>query len=315
MLYYIARRLLAFIPTMFIAVTMVFLFTRLVPGDPAGILAGHQLATEETILRIHRELGLDQPIWVQYWIWLTNVLRGDFGYSIFLGQPVADVVLARLPVTLSMTILSMFFALLIAIPLGVLAASRRNSLVDTTTTIISVLGMSFPPFWLGFMLILLFSITLGWLPTSGYRPMSAGIDQWLRHLILPSLALCLSEIALLARTTRASMLEVLSKEYVTTARAKGLGRTRVIYGHALQNAMIPVVTVAGLSFAIVLGGSVIIENVFALPGVGRLVVDAALRRDYPVIQGAVVYLVLISLMVNLLIDLSYSLINPKITYS
>ena len=311
---YIVRRLLAFIPTMFFVVTLVFILTRLIPGDPAGIIAGHQLATEERIQKIRSELGLDKPIAVQYSIWLSRAVRGDFGTSIFFNQPVNEVVLSRLPVTMSLAFLSLALAIALSVPLGILAATRRNSTADAATMVFSVLGISFPPFWLGFILILLFSVTLRWLPTSGYRPWSMGIDQWFRYLILPSVSLCLSQIALLTRTTRASMLEVLSKEYITTARAKGLGGLRVIYGHALQNAMISVVTVAGLAFAVILGGSIIIESVFALPGVGRLVVNAALRRDYPVIQGSVTYLVAISLLVNLLVDLSYAVINPRITY-
>ena len=311
---YIVRRLLAFIPTMFFVVTLVFILTRLIPGDPAGIIAGHQLATEERIQKIRSELGLDKPIAVQYSIWLSRAVRGDFGTSIFFNQPVNEVVLSRLPVTMSLAFLSLALAIALSVPLGILAATRRNSTADAATMVFSVLGISFPPFWLGFILILLFSVTLRWLPTSGYRPWSMGIDQWFRYLILPSVSLCLSQIALLTRTTRASMLEVLSKEYITTARAKGLGGLRVIYGHALQNAMISVVAVAGLAFAVILGGSIIIESVFALPGVGRLVVNAALRRDYPVIQGSVTYLVGISLLVNLLVDLSYAVINPRITY-
>lgn len=311
---YIVRRLLAFIPTMFFVVTLVFILTRLIPGDPAGIIAGHQLATEERIQKIRSQLGLDKPIAVQYSIWLSRAVRGDFGTSIFFNQPVNEVVLSRLPVTMSLAFLSLALAIALSVPLGILAATRRNSTADAATMVFSVLGISFPPFWLGFILILLFSVTLRWLPTSGYRPWSMGIDQWFRYLILPSVSLCLSQIALLTRTTRASMLEVLSKEYITTARAKGLGGLRVIYGHALQNAMISVVTVAGLAFAVILGGSIIIESVFALPGVGRLVVNAALRRDYPVIQGSVTYLVGISLLVNLLVDLSYAVINPRITY-
>ena len=311
---YIVRRLLAFIPTMFFVVTLVFILTRLIPGDPAGIIAGHQLATEERIQKIRSELGLDKPIAVQYSIWLSRAVRGDFGTSIFFNQPVNEVVLSRLPVTMSLAFLSLALAIALSVPLGILAATRRNSTADAAAMVFSVLGISFPPFWLGFILILLFSVTLRWLPTSGYRPWSMGIDQWFRYLILPSVSLCLSQIALLTRTTRASMLEVLSKEYITTARAKGLGGLRIIYGHALQNAMISVVTVAGLAFAVILGGSIIIESVFALPGVGRLVVNAALRRDYPVIQGSVTYLVGISLLVNLLVDLSYAVINPRITY-
>lgn len=311
---YIARRLLAFIPTIFIVVSFVFILTRLIPGDPAGILAGHQLATDEKIEEIRRNLGLDKPIPVQYWIWLSNAVKGDFGSSIFFKRPVTEVVLERLPVTLSLAILAMILTLAISLPLGTLAAVKRNTPADAGAMVFSVLGISFPPFWLGFLLILLFSVTLRWLPTSGYRSIDFGILTWLRYMVLPSLSLCLAQIALMTRTTRASMLEVLGKEYITTARSKGLGRQQVIYKHAFRNAMITITTVAGLSFAVILGGSIIIEAVFALPGVGRLVVSAALRRDYPVIQGSVFYLIGLALLVNLLVDISYAIINPRISY-
>ena len=311
---YIVRRVVAFIPTMFFVVTVVFFLTHLVPGDPAAVFVGHQLATEEKLAEIRKELGLDKPILVQYTSWLSRVVKGDFGTSIFLNRSVSEVVFETLPVTINLSILSMALTLIVSIPMGIIAAMKRNTSADAGIILFSVAGISLPHFWLGFLFILLFAVTLNWLPTSGYRPLSMGFVLWIRHMILPVLSLSLGLIALMTRMTRTSMLEILGKEYIMTARAKGLGRWQVIYKHALRNAMIQIITVAGLSFAIILGGSIIIETVFALPGVGRLIVTAAVRRDYPVIQGAVFYLTGITLFVNLIVDVSYSLINPKITY-
>lgn len=299
---------------MFFVVTLVFILTRLVPGDPAWVLAGHQLATEEKVAEIRKDLGLDKPILAQYTIWLSRILRGDFGTSIFFNRPVADVIFERFPVTINLAVLSMLLTLAISLPLGTIAAIKRNTSADAATMVFSVLGISLPPFWLGFLFILLFSVTLRWLPTSGYRSLTIGFIPWLRYLLLPVLSLSLAQIALMTRTTRTSMLEVLGKEYITAARSKGLSMRQVIYKHAFRNAMVTIVTVAGLSFAVILGGSIIIETVFALPGVGNLTVSAAVRRDYPVIEGVVFYLVGIALLVNLIVDISYALINPRITY-
>lgn len=314
MLAYVLRRVIAFIPTVFIAVTLIFIFTRLVPGNPVWALLGHQAVDVERIEEVTRELGLDRPVLIQYLTWLPQALSGNFGSSIFYNRPVVEVIADRFPVTLALAGLSLLLTLLIGLPLGILAAIRRNSSIDYFSVVLATFGMSLPSFWLGFLLIILFSVTLHWFPSSGYRDLSFGFMPWLSRMILPVLALSAAQIALLVRMTRSSMLEILGQEYIVTAQAKGLKRRTVIYKHALRNAFISIITVIGLIFALSLGGSVIIENVFAIPGVGQLITTAAIRRDYPIIEGTMVYLTLISLAVNLLVDLSYSLINPRVTY-
>lgn len=314
MLLYVIRRVLAFVPTLFIAVTVIFIFTRLVPGNPVWALVGHQSVDEARIAELTRELGLDRPILVQYAVWLPRALRGEFGESIFFNRPVARILAERFPVTLSLAGLALLVTLAVGLPLGVLAAVYRNSFLDTASMALSTLGMSLPAFWLGFLLMLFFSVNLQWFPSSGYRDLSFGFTPWIERLVLPVLALSAAQIALLVRMTRSSMLEVLGRDYVVTARAKGLRSKTVLFKHALRNALIPVVTVIGLTFALSLGGTVLIENVFAIPGLGQLITMAAIRRDYPLIEGAMVYLTLVSLVVNLLVDLSYSLINPRVSY-
>jgi peptide/nickel transport system permease protein len=311
---YVVRRVVAFIPTLFIAVTVIFIFTRLVPGNPVWALIGHQSVDERRVIEMTRELGLDRPVLVQYAVWLPRALRGEFGTSIFYNRPVAAILAERFPVTLSLAGLALFVTLAVGLPLGIMAAVYRNSFLDTISMAFSTLGMSLPAFWLGFILVLVFSVNLQWVPSSGYRDLSFGFTPWIQRLILPVLALSAAQIALLVRMTRSSLLEVLGRDYVVTARAKGLRGMTVLLKHALRNAMIPVVTVVGLTFALSLGGSVLIENVFAIPGLGQLITTAAIRRDYPVIEGAMVYLTLVSLVVNLLVDVSYSLINPRVTY-
>ena len=311
---YLVRRILAFIPTLLISVTLIFVLTRLVPGNPVWALVGHQSVSEEKIAEVSRELGLDRPVIVQYLAWLPKALSGDFGSSIFFNRPVIAIIAERFPVTLTLAGLSMLLTLVIAIPLGILAATRQNSALDQATSVFGTLGVSLPSFWLGFLLIILFAVTLRLVPSSGYRPLSMGFLPWISRLILPVATLALSQIALLVRTTRSSMLEVLELEYVTAARAKGLSETKVILKHALRNAFISIMTVIGLTFALSLGGSVIIENVFAIPGLGQLITTAAVRRDYPVIEGGMMYLTVVSLVVNLLVDISYTLINPRVIY-
>jgi peptide/nickel transport system permease protein len=311
---YIARRVLAFIPTFIIMVTVVFILTRLMPGDPAGMIAGLQIATEDKIKEIHTELGLDKSIVEQYGQWVVKAVQGNFGNSFFYNQPVMQIVLERTPVTLSLALLSNLLTLCIAIPAGIMAASKRNTPFDAGVMVISVFGVSLPEFWLGFIFILVFAVVFRWLPSAGYKALSSGFWPWLSHLILPTVALSLAQMALITRQTRTAMLEVLRKDYITTARAKGLGSVQVLYKHGIRNAMMTIVTVAGLNFSIILGGSVVIETVFALPGVGRLIVDAAVKRDYPLIQGAVLYLIAIAMVINLLVDISYAFINPKVAY-
>jgi len=311
---YVVKRVMAFIPTVFIVVTVIFFLTRVVPGDPAWVLVGHQLATEEKVAEVRRELGLDKPILTQYLIWLPRVIQGDFGSSIFFKQPVIQVISERFPVTLSLAGLSLLVTIVVGVPLGIISARKHNTKVDHFSTIFSVLGISMPSFWLGFLLVMVFSVNFGWFPTSGYRPLSLGFVPWISHLVLPVISLSMSEMALLTRMTRSSMLEVLGKEYIVTARAKGLSEGMVVYKHAFKNALVTIVTVVGLIFALSLGGSVLIENVFAIPGLGRLMVSAAIRRDYPIVEGGMIYFTGIALFVNLLVDISYTLINPKLTY-
>ncbi|MCZ6775006.1 MAG: ABC transporter permease [Ignavibacteria bacterium] len=311
---YVVKRVMAFIPTVFIVVTVIFFLTRVVPGDPAWVLVGHQLATEEKVAEVRRELGLDKPILTQYLIWLPRAIQGDFGSSIFFKQPVIQVISERFPVTLSLAGLSLLVTIVVGVPLGIISAWKHNTKVDHFSTIFSVLGISMPSFWLGFLLVMVFSVNFGWFPTSGYRPLSLGFVPWISHLVLPVISLSMAEMALLTRMTRSSMLEVLGKEYIVTARAKGLSEGMVVYKHAFKNALVTVVTVVGLIFALSLGGSVLIENVFAIPGLGRLMVSAAIRRDYPIVEGGMIYFTGIALFVNLLVDISYTLINPKLTY-
>ena len=311
---YVARRVIAFIPTLFIAITLIFIFTRLMPGNPVWALIGDQSVSAEKIDEIVKQMGFDRPILVQYLELLPKVLTGDLGHSLFYKQAVTDVILERFPVTLSLATLSLILTVIIAVPIGILSATRQNSLIDNINMVISTVSISLPPFWLGFLFIILFSVTLQWVPSSGYRDLSFGFGAWLSRLALPVLALSLAHIALLVRMTRSSMLEVLGNDYIVTARAKGLAEYKVIYKHALRNALISIITVIGLIFALSLGGSIIIENVFALPGLGQLVAKAALRRDYPIIEGCMLYFIFVALAVNLLVDVSYTLINPRVRY-
>ena len=315
MLEYALRRVLAFIPTIFITLTLIFFLTRLVPGSPIWALIGHQSVDAAQIDAITKELGLDRPLIAQYLEWLPRVLTGDFGNSIFYGRPVAQIVADRFPVTLYLTTFAMILTIAVGMPLGIVAAIRRGRIADYASNTFSSLGMAMPSFWLGFLLIITFAVVLNWLPSSGYRSPDFGIWQWLSRLILPVIAQSLAQIGLVVRMTRASMIEVLGQEYITMARAKGLSESRVVLKHALKNAMIQIVTVIGLTFALGLGGSVIIENVFALPGLGHLITIAAVRRDYPMLEGGILYLTLVALVVNLTVDLAYAFFNPRIRYT
>jgi peptide/nickel transport system permease protein len=311
MLFYAARRLVAFIPTLLITLTLIFVITRLLPGSPVSTLLGGQSVSAEKLDEVSRQLGYDRPILVQYVEWLPRILTGDLGQSMFFQKPVIDVLLQRLPVTLALTVMALVLTIAVGIPLGVLSAVRRGGVLDYLGNVLSSLGMAVPPFWLGFVLILVFAVELGWLPSSGYRPPEMGLWSWFSRLILPMIALSLSQIGLLIRITRATMLEVLDSEYVTMARAKGMPEITVITRHALRNAMVQIITAIGLLFALGLGGSVIIEQVFALPGLGELITTAAIRRDYPTLEGGIFYLTLTALVVNLLVDLSYAYFNPR----
>ena len=292
---------------------VVFLLLYLTPGDPAAILAG-DAATGDDIKRIREKLGLDQPFLVRFGEWIGQLVRGDLGISIFTNLPVAHLIAQRIEPTLSLTLCTLLVSVLIAVPLGTVAAARAGTWIDRCVMGFSVLGFSLPVFVLAYILILVFSIQLDWLPVQGYRPIREGVWEWVRHLILPSTALGTVYIALIARITRASMLDALAQDYVRTAQAKGLTPSEVLVGHALKNAAVPIVTVIGIGIALLISGVVITETVFNIPGLGRLTVDAVLKRDYPIVQGLILVFAAAKVLVNLMIDISYAFLDPRIRY-
>jgi peptide/nickel transport system permease protein len=308
---FVVRRLVLSIPILLLVSIMVFGLIHLIPGDPARVILGQE-ATPEAIAGLRHELGLDRPIVVQYMTWLGNVLRGDLGRSLADRTPVLDQIKLRLPVTLELTIGTFVVALLIALPAGILSATRRGSVVDYASTLLALGGLSIPSFWLAIMFILLFAVRLHWLPASGYTPFSEDPRANLAAMIMPMVATGLRESAALTRMLRSSMLEVLGTDYVRTARSKGLGEWLVVIRHALRNALVPVVTSAGLLLAGLLGGLVITETVFAIPGFGRLIVEAIYQRDFVTVQGAVLVSALLVVMINLAVDLIYALVDPRI---
>lgn len=309
----IARRLVATIPVMGVVAIAVFALLHITPGDPAVIIAG-DYATTEDIARIRAKLGLDQPFLTQVGIWLGRVVRGDLGTSIFSGLPVTTLIGQRAETTIWLTLLAMLISVGVGVPLGILAAWKQGSWIDRLVMVIAVSGFSMPVFWLGFLLVYVFAISLHWLPVQGFQPLRGGLWPFLRHLILPALTLSVVYMALIARMTRASMLGVLSEDYIRTAFAKGVAPRGVLVRHALKNASLPVVTIIGIGFALLIGGAVVTESVFALPGLGRLTVDAIIRRDYPVIQGVLLLVAGVYVMINLVIDLLYVVLDPRIRY-
>jgi len=313
MLGYVVRRLLATIPVIGMVAFFVFSLLYLTPGDPAAVIAG-DIATVEDIERIRHTLGLDQPLLPRFWAWASAVLHGDLGISIFTNLPVTQLIGQRVEPTLSLALCTLIVAVLIAVPIGVIAAWRAGKLIDRLVMLFSVAGFSIPVFVLAYVLIYLFAIELDWLPVQGYTPLREGVWPWLRHLILPSIALGTIYIALIARITRATMLEVLAQDYVRTAHAKGLAPSAVLMRHALKNAAVPIVTIIGIGIALLISGVVVTESVFAIPGIGRLTVDAIIRRDYPIIQGVILLFSTIYVLVNLAVDLSYRLFDPRIQY-
>ncbi len=313
MLSEILRRLMATIPVMGVVAIAVFALLHVTPGDPAVIIAG-DYATSEDIARIRARLGLDQPFLTQVGIWLGRIARGDLGVSIFSGLPVTTLIKQRAETTVALTVLAMLISIGVGVPLGVLAAWRKGSWIDRLVMIFAVSGFSMPTFWLGFVLVYVFAISAGWLPVQGYRPITSGLWPFLSHMILPGLTLSVVFMALIARMTRASMLGVLSEDYIRTAFAKGLAPRRVLVRHALKNASLPVVTIIGIGFALLIGGAVVTESVFALPGLGRLTVDAIIRRDYPVIQGVILVVSGVYVLINLVVDVLYVVLDPRIRY-
>ena len=310
---YILRRILATIPVMAIVAMLVFSLLYLAPGDPAAVIAGDQ-ASPEDVARIRANLGLDRPFLVRFFEWASQIIRGDLGTSIFTALPVTALIKQRIEPTLSLTLVTLVLSILIAVPLGVLAAWKVGSWFDRAIMALAVLGFSVPVFVVGYVLAYVFALVLDWLPVQGYTPISQGFWPWLENLILPAIALGGIYIALIARITRSTMLDVLSQDYIRTARAKGLSQTTTLFVHALKNAAVPIITVIGIGMALLIGGAVVTESVFAIPGLGRLTVDAILRRDYPVIQGLVLMFSFVYVLVNLLIDISYTFLDPRIKY-
>jgi peptide/nickel transport system permease protein len=313
MLAYAARRVLATIPVMLIVALFVFSLLYLAPGDPAAIIAGDQ-ATPADVERIRQSLGLDRPFVVRFADWLWHLLHGDLGVSIFTNLPVTKMIAQRIEPTLSLMIVTMILSIVIAIPMGVLAAWKHGGWLDRFVMMMAVLGFSVPVFVVGYVLAYIFALELEWLPVQGFTPISAGFWPFLQGLILPSISLGGIYIAVIARITRATMMEVLSQDYVRTAKAKGVGQTSILLLHALKNAAVPIVTVVGIGVGLLIGGAVVTESVFAIPGIGRLTVDAILRRDYPVIQGVVLLLSFTYVIVNLVVDLLYTVFDPRIRY-
>ena len=310
---FLARRLLSTLPVLLIVSVLVFLMLRLTPGDPAAVLAGDAASTEQ-IASIRTSLGLDRSIPTQFFIWFGNLLQGDLGQSYYYKTSVATLIGQRLEPTLSLALITITIAVLVAVPLGVLAAWRFGSLLDRVLMGFSVAGFSVPIFVLAYMLIWLVSLKLGWLPVQGYQRLAGGLGPWLYHLTLPAITLSVVYIALIARVTRASVLETLGEDYIRTARAKGLPEVAVLMRHALANAAVPIITVIGIGIALLIGGVVVTESVYAIPGLGRLTVDAVLARDFPTIQGVILLFSFIYVLVNLLVDLSYVFFDPRIRY-
>jgi peptide/nickel transport system permease protein len=313
MVSYILRRILATLPVMAIVALFVFGLLYIAPGDPAVVIAGDQ-ASPADVEHIRQALGLDRPFLVQFGSWLWRILHGDLGTSIFTNLPVASLIAQRIEPTLSLMVLTLVLTILVAVPLGVVAAWKAGTWLDRAIMAFAVFGFSLPVFVVGYVLAYVFALQFEWLPVQGYTPLAEGFWPWLQNLILPSVALGCVYVALIARTTRAAMLEVLQQDYIRTARAKGLGQRGILFVHALKNAAVPIVTVIGIGIALLIGGAVVTESVFAIPGLGRLTIDAILRRDYPVIQGIVLLFSFVYVLVNLMIDVTYTLVDPRIRY-
>jgi len=310
---FLAKRILATIPVMVVVAFFVFSLLYITPGDPARIIAGEK-ATPEQIAAVRIALGLDQPFLLRFASWFFDIIRGDLGHSVFSGAKVSDLIAQRAGPTSSLMLLTLLISTVVGVPMGILSSWKARTWIDRLAVSFSVLGFSIPVFVTGYALAYIFSRQLQWLPVQGYRPLSLGFWVWFSHLILPALSVSTIYIALIARITRATMLEVLSQDYIRTARAKGLPQQYILYVHALKNASVPIVTAIGIGVALLIGGAVVTESVFAIPGLGRLTLDAILQRDYPVIQGVVLMFSMIYVLVNLGVDLIYRLIDPRIRY-
>lgn len=311
MLGYIIKRILSLIPVLFVVSIAIFLIVHLTPGDPAAAILGLE-ASEEQIQELNETMGLNLPIYQQYFNWVSGVLQGDFGDSYFMNEPVTDAIFKHLGPTVSLAFLAEIVALVLALPIGILAAYRRGSFTDKSLMVISLLGMAIPSFLLGLLLMLAFGVALQWLPVAGYKPLSQGLWNHLRYLILPAISLGAFQAALVARMTRSSMLEVLNKGFIKTARAKGVKEHKVVIKHAFRNAFLPILTVIGQSFGALVTGAVVVETIFNLPGLGQLIMNSIERRDFAVIQGVVLFVTLIYVFINLIVDLLYGVIDPRV---
>ncbi len=311
MIRFLLARLLSAVPVLFVVSVVTFGLMWLVPGDISAELGGTD-ATAADLEAIRQRLGLDRPLWERALAWYGALLQGDLGYSYLLNRPVAEAVFERLPVTLSLAGLSLLLATVMGVLLGILAAVRHNTWVDRGATVVALIGLSTPDFWFGIVLIILFGVWLGWLPTGGFVPLSEDPVGWARSMVLPAFTLALTQMGVIARMTRSSMLDVLGQDYVRTARAKGMRRGTVIFRHALRNAMIPIVTVVGVITGVLLSGAVVIEQVYSLPGVGRLIIGAIQRRDFPVVQGGLLVTACVFVFVNIVVDLLYGWFDPRV---
>jgi peptide/nickel transport system permease protein len=313
MLGYLLRRVLAAIPVMGVVALVVFLLLRLTPGDPAAVLAGDN-ATTAQLEHIRASLGLNEPLYIQFFTWINKLLHGDLGVSLISNVPVLRMIGQRVEPSISIAVSTIILSVVVAVPLGVIAAWKQGTWIDRFVMGLSVLGFSVPVFVIGYVLIKIFAIDLRWLPVQGYKSIFDGFGPFFQRLVLPTLSLSFIYVALIARMTRTSMLDVLGEDYVRTARAKGIGEIPVLFRHALRNAAVPVITVIGTGFALLISGVVVTESVFNIPGIGRLTVDAVLARDYPVIQAMILLTSLLYVTINLLIDVAYTLLDPRIRY-
>lgn len=310
---FILRRVVATVPVIAMVAVVVFAILHLSPGDPAAIIAG-DAASPEQLRLIRQQMGLDQPLYLQFSQWVMQLMHGDLGVSLISGTPVIDMIAKRVQPTVSLASLTIVFSVIVAIPLGVLAAWLQGTFADRAVMAFSVLGFSIPAFVVGYLLIFFFAMELKWLPVQGYKSIFQGIIPWFRQLVLPTLTLSTVYIALIARITRTSIIEVMNEDFVRTARAKGLGEKGVVLRHALRNAAVPIVTIIGIGVSMLIGGVVVTESVFNLPGLGRLVVETVLARDYPVMQGLILLFSFVYVMINLAVDILYSFFDPRITY-
>lgn len=310
---YIVRRLVSMIPVLLIVGVVIFFLIHLTPGDPAAVILGSS-ATQDQVAALRHELGLDAPLFTQFFVWVGRVVTGHLGESVYSHEPVSQVLAAHVAPTISLTVIAFVLGIIIAVPTALLAVWKRNTLLDSAFMSVSILGVSIPNFWLALVLILVVAVQLKVLPVSGYVPIEQGLWPWFSHLLLPAFVLAVQQAALTARMLRDGMLEVVHQDYIRTARAKGLGERPVITKHAFRNAMVPTITVVGVSLAKLLGGAVVTEQIFVVPGLGNLLVDSISRRDFPVIQGVILLVALIYLGVNLLVDVAYGLLDPRIRY-